>query len=126
MDKDVGIMSESSGPLGGLPPADRSLLVDPPLELAVAEIRFLGRAPALSPEVGLGMRDRLADANFRFAKLEEAQEGRVTIDLGQAGDPSSQVQTVARGWQLIEADDQVQLTVLPEALVVQTGKYERW
>ena len=47
---------DASLPLGNLPVADPSVLVEPPLELAVAEIRFLGAGAPLDTQLGLALK----------------------------------------------------------------------
>ena len=114
------------GPLGSLPPADPAVLVDPPLELAVAEIRFLEAGPVLGAAAGLALRRGLADAGYDLVRMEAMQHGRFEISLQQGAAPESRVQGVATGWQLQDVQGQLQVTAMPEALVVQTSRYERW
>lgn len=112
-------------PLGGLPAADHTLLVEPPLELAVAEIRFLGEQQRLDVRTGLAIRDLLDGAGYHFDRLEPVREGHVAIDLEQGAVPTLRQDHVT-GWQFTDARGQLQLTAMPNALVVQTTKYERW
>ena len=78
--------SEDSRPLAGLPAADRTLLVTPPLELAIAEVRFATATPggAMAPDVGLGVLNRLSELGVEFARIEPLQQNRLTLNL-QAG-----------------------------------------
>ena len=119
-------MSRETSPLDGLPPADRTLLVNAPLETAVAEIKFLGAAAELPPQVGLRLRELLAQRGLKFARLEQSHEQRVTFEMspGSAGAP--QIQQVANGWQLVSGDGKLQVTFMPGALLIQTTSYERW
>ncbi|MBB2923195.1 TIGR04255 family protein [Cellulomonas cellasea] len=119
-------MSDETGPLAGLPPADRTLLVRPPLELAVLEIRFAADSDDVDPDFGLLARERLADLGYDYPRLERAQEARLEIAMQPGSEPMSQVQQVARGWQLHAADGSGHITLLPGAVVVQTTRYERW
>jgi uncharacterized protein (TIGR04255 family) len=119
-------MSQETGPLAGLPPADRTLLVRPPLELAVLEVRFAADSDDVDADLGLLARDRLADLGHDYPRLERAQEGRLEIQMQPGSQPMSQVQQVARGWQLHAADGSGHITVLPGAVVIQTTRYERW
>lgn len=119
-------MSAETGPLGGLPAADRNLLVEPPLELAVAEIRFLGPAIELPSQQAIAIREALTGQGFSFPRLEQAQQTQVSIEMS-AGMPSvPMTQQSAKGWQFFSADNQIQLTVMPDVIVVQTSRYERW
>lgn len=119
-------MSDESRPIAGLPPADRTLLIRAPLELAIAEVRFVSSSDDLPADVGLRIRERLSDLGYRFARLERAQEGRVSIEMHQGAAPASRMEQVATGWQLHSADGRSQVTLMPGAVVLQTNKYERW
>jgi uncharacterized protein (TIGR04255 family) len=120
-------MSSPNQALGGLPSADTMLLERAPLELVVAEIRFVpGMATGLSAEVGLALRERLRELGQDFPRLDVANEGRVSIQVTPGMEPVSQVQQIASGWQLLSADARVQVTVMPSAVVVQSSKYQRW
>jgi uncharacterized protein (TIGR04255 family) len=119
-------MSEETGPLAGLPPADRTLLVRPPLELAVLEVRFVADASDIAVDVALTAQERLADLGHVYARLERAQENRIEIQMQPGAAPVSQVQSIAQGWQLHAADGSGHITLLPGAVVLQTSRYERW
>jgi uncharacterized protein (TIGR04255 family) len=119
-------LSDETGPLAGLPPADRTLLVRPPLALAILEVRFLADSNDVPPELGLRVRERLAELGHPYARLERAQEGRVEIEMQPGVEPRSQVQHVAHGWQLHAADGSGQLTLMPGAVALQTTRYGRW
>ena len=120
--------SEDSRPLAGLPPADRTLLVTPPLELAVAEVRFGTATPsgAMAPDVGLSILNRLSELGVEFARIEPLQQNRLTLNLQAGIAPTPQVETGSNGWILASADGSFQATILPESVVFQTSKYERW
>jgi uncharacterized protein (TIGR04255 family) len=119
-------MSEETGPLAGLPPADRTLLVRPPLELAVLEVRFVAEAADVAADVALAARERLAALGLSYVRQERAQEGRLEIQMQPGAAPVSNVQQGARGWQLHTADGTGHITLLPGAVVLQTSRYERW
>ena len=119
-------MSEETGPLAGLPPADRTLLVRPPLELAVLEVRFVAEAADVSADVALAARERLAALGLSYVRQERAQEGRLEIQMQPGAAPVSHVQQGARGWQLHAGDGTGHITLLPGAVVLQTSRYERW
>lgn len=119
-------MDDETGPLGGLPQADRTLLTAPPLELAVVEVRFLADGTDVPSAVGLALRARLADLGFRFARLEQAKQGCVSIDMGSDTPPASHVEEVALGWQLTTEDQHIHVTLMPASLTVQTTDYLRW
>src|SRR3954470_6198191 len=97
-------LSDETGPLAGLPPADRTLLVRPPLELAMLEVRFAADSDDVDPDLGLLARERRADLGHDYPRLERAEEGRLEIAMQPGSQPMSQVQQVARGWQLHAPD----------------------
>lgn len=112
-------------PLGDLPAADRTLLVKPPLELALVEIRYLPVGDAITAEQMLAIRD-LASSDVQFGRLEEARAERVQVNVTSDGTANTSVQNVMRGWQLLSGDGKLTAQVMPEALVVQNLAYERW
>ena len=121
-----GASAEETHPLAGLPPADRTLLAHPPLELAVAEVRFDPTPSELSAELGLNFRQRLGELGHPFVQLDRAQQGQVMINLPAGGQPVSQIRAVTTGWRLQAAGGHCQVTLLPGMAAVQTSTYERW
>ncbi|MEV6903443.1 TIGR04255 family protein [Amycolatopsis sp. NPDC051372] len=121
-------MGDETRPLAGLPPADRTLLVEPPLELAVVEVRFDSDAPDVESRVAFALREALADVGQDYPRMERAQENRVEIQMNPdaAVEPQARVAQFARGWRLHAADDSSTVTILPSAVVLQTRRYERW
>jgi uncharacterized protein (TIGR04255 family) len=111
-----------------LAPADRTLLVEPPLELAVVEVRFTSDALDVESTVAFALREALAGVGHGYPRMERAQENRVEIhmDPAAAAKPQTRVEQFARGWQLHAADGASTVTVLPGAIVLQTRRYERW
>jgi uncharacterized protein (TIGR04255 family) len=118
---DVNEEGEESRPLAGLPGADRTLLAQAPLELAIVEVRFAG-ARELPNDAGLQMRERLEVAGLHLTHLEPRQTQRVSVTPG--GPPIVEVGT--NGWLLANSDGTIQATLLPEAAVFQTATYHRW
>jgi uncharacterized protein (TIGR04255 family) len=121
-------VGDETSPLAGLPPADRALLVEPPLELAVVEVRFASDASDVESEVALALRETLAGIGQDYPQMERAQENRVEIQMAPDGaiEPQTRVAQFARGWRLHAADDSSTVTILPSAVVLQTRRYERW
>jgi len=119
-------VGDETRPLADLPPADRTLLVEPPLELAVVEIRFATDAPDVDSSVALAMREALAGIGQDYPRMERAQENRVEIQMDDAFGPQARVAQFARGWQLHAADGSSTVTVVAGAVVLQTRRYERW
>ena len=111
-------------PLAGQPGADRTLLARPPLELAIAEIRFAGTKGELPTDAGLRLRDRLQQAGLATSRLEPRQTQRVNFTMAPGVPPSVEVGT--SGWLVANTDASTQVTLLPEAAVFQTAHYHRW
>jgi uncharacterized protein (TIGR04255 family) len=111
-------------PLGGLPPADRTLLAKPPLDVALIEVRFAPVTEAITTEQMLAMRG-FASELVRFDRLEPARSEMVQVNVTPTG-PQTTVQQKSDGWRLVTADGALSATLLPEALVIQTRNYLRW
>lgn len=118
--------SAESGPLAGLPPADRTLLARPPLDLAILEVRFEAAVSAVPVAVAVEMRRLLAEQGRPFAALAPTHENRVEFAVMPGGDAQPQTQEVSQGWQLHATDGSAHLTVMPRAVAIQTTRYERW
>jgi uncharacterized protein (TIGR04255 family) len=119
-------MSEESGPLAGLPPANRKLLVSAPLELAIAEIRFSAATFEITAEIGLRFRERLAELGVPTARIEPMHQQRVSVNVQAGVLPSPQVEAGTQGWLLVSSDNSYQITIMPGSVVFQTAKYHRW
>ncbi len=112
-------------PLGGLPAADRTLLIKPPLELVIAEVRCVPPVTMITDEQALAVQRFVQAAGFVMPQLQPAQEASVEVAVA-AGQPTTATQQVARGWQLTASDPRTHAIVMPGALVIQTAVYERW
>lgn len=84
-------MSDQTRPLAGLPAANRTLLARAPMELAVVEVRFAAPVTDVNPDAGLRIHSRLGELGHPFARLERAQEGRVSIQIQPGAQPESHV-----------------------------------
>ncbi len=114
----------NSGLLGGLPAADRTLLIDPPLEVAIAEVRFGTEKSEISSEEAFLFRAVLEAGGTAFPRMEPALQQQMQFDASSGLPP--QVTTQSRGWQFVSFDSLVQVTLMPQMLTLQTSKYERW
>jgi len=119
-------MVDETGPLAGLPPADRTLLIRPPLEIAIAEVRFAEVASELVAEIGLEFQKKLTTSGLSLVRIEVAQQNQILINMQAGLAPTPQVQAAAKGWQLLSADGRSQVTLMPTAVVFQTSSYLRW
>lgn len=113
-------------PLAGLPPADRTLLARPPLDLAILEVRFEAAVPAVPVAMVVEAQRLLAERGSPYAALVPAHENRVELALSPAGKAQPQTQQLSHGWQLHAADGSAHLTLMPRAMAIQTTHYERW
>jgi len=121
-------MSDDTGPLGDLPPADRTILLKAPMELAIIEVRLLNDGAELAHDTGLRLLEMLASTFPAFTKLDVAQQNSISVDFSPGALPSPQLQAGMRGWQLADERGLAQVTVLPHSVSVQLqGRaYERW
>lgn len=112
-------------PLGGLPTADRTLLIKPPLELVIAEVRFVPSVAMITDEQALAVQRFVQASGFVMPQLQPAQEASVEVAV-VVGQPTTATQQFSRGWQLTASDPRTHAIVMPGALVIQTAVYERW
>ena len=112
-------------PLGGLPPADPTLLGNAPLEVAVVEIRYSAPVGEIAPEAAAALRDDLvANTGVDYPSIQPTVQQQMRIDFGANG--VSQVAAESRGWQIVSADGSGHITFMPDILIVQVNRYERW
>lgn len=116
---------QDEGPLGGLPPADRTLLVSAPLEVAIIEIRFTAEPSDISSSDAMRIRDVLSHASsLSFPRVEQALQQQMQVEFGP--EASAQVRVQSRGWQFTSSSGRTQVTLMPQSLILQTSDYERW
>lgn len=112
-------------PLGGLPSADRTVLRNAPLEVAVFEIRFSAPISEITPDVAATLRDDLvASTDANYPSIEPTVQRQMRIDFG--ADDASKTTEESRGWRIGSADGSGQITLMPDVLIVQVNRYERW
>ncbi|MGV0734356.1 TIGR04255 family protein [Mycolicibacter sinensis] len=112
-------------PLGGLPPADPTLLIQAPLEVAVVEVRFSAAAADISASDAMTVRDALVQGTGKdYPGIQPALQHQVQIDLGSDG--LSRIQQQSKGWQIAAADGAVHVTLMPDVVIMQISAYERW
>lgn len=112
-------------PLGGLPPADPMLLGNAPLDVAVIEIRFTAPTAEIAPQAAAALRDELVEnTGVDYPTIQPTVQQQMRIDLGANG--ASQVAMESRGWQIASADGARHITLMPDILIVQINRYERW
>jgi uncharacterized protein (TIGR04255 family) len=112
-------------PLGGLPPADPTMLVKAPLEVAIIEVRFTASVAEISPTDAASLRDALAEGtNTMFPVIQPAFKQQVQIDFGAQG--ASRVSEQSKGWQIAAENGASIVTLMPDSVIMQIGRYERW
>jgi uncharacterized protein (TIGR04255 family) len=112
-------------PLGGLPPADRTLLPNAPLDVAVVDVRYTA-VEAVPAEIATAIRDALeATTELRFPHIRPTQQQMVQIEFGPDGSALSN-KPGSSGWQIQTVDADRTVTVMADSLVLQTAAYERW
>lgn len=112
-------------PLGNLPSADPTLLGKAPLEVAVFEIRFTAHAGEITPETAAALRDELVEnTGVDYPTIQPTVQQQMRIDFGANG--VSQVAAESRGWQIVSADGAAHITLMPDVLIIQLNRYERW
>lgn len=112
-------------PLGGLPPADPTMLAEAPLEVAIIEVRFTAAVTEVSPTDAAALRDALAEGTGRdFPAIQPAFQQQVQIDFGAQG--MSRVHEQSKGWQISAANGTSHVTLMPDVVIMQISEYERW
>lgn len=112
-------------PLGGLPSADKTVLANAPLEVAIIEVKFTSTAVEVPVEVAARVRDALVEAvGIDFPTLQPAMQRAMQINFNADGASWSGDQTT--GWQVASSDGQYSATLFPGSVVWQVGDYKRW
>lgn len=112
-------------PLGGLPSADKTLLVSAPVEVAICEVRFTTAESGVPVETVERIRDALVNTlDIDLPNIQPATQGTMQINFNAGGASWSGDKT--EGWQTSSADGQHSATVFPSSLIWQVGVYKRW
>jgi uncharacterized protein (TIGR04255 family) len=112
-------------PLGGLPSADKTLLANAPLEVAIIEVKFTSPAAEVAVEVAARIRDSLAEVvTIDFPTIQPATQRAMQINFNAEGASWSGDQVT--GWQVASSDGQHSATIFPGSVVWQVGDYKRW
>jgi uncharacterized protein (TIGR04255 family) len=113
------------GPYGGLAPADKTLLVNAPIEVAIIEVRFSSSMTEISPDDSLSVRDALVAATgIEFPTIQPTSRKQWNVDFGI--EPAVRAEQEVRGWQIVSADARRSVTLFPDSFLLQTNEYERW
>lgn len=124
MNEEISGLSTTEA-LGGFPAADKTLLSNAPLEVAIIEVRFTPTRDSFSATDVTAIRDDLERATgVNFPNIQPAQQKTLQVDLSAQGAAVSEGQ--ADGWQIASASSTSVITLLPESVMLQTTDYERW
>lgn len=118
-------ITTTDGPLGGLPPADKTLLANAPLEVAIIEVRFTSAQAEVRADAAASIRDALAKTmKMDFPDIQPATQSAFQINFSAGGADWSGDET--KGWQIASADGQHSATIFPGSVVWQVVDYARW
>lgn len=103
-----------------LPDADPSRLSEPPLTLAIAQVRHERRFEAALPATGLGIRQALGP---EAGTLSESRQHVMTLMAGP-GTPTAETAEGQTGWQI--ASDAATVSIQHEFFSLETAAYTTW
>lgn len=114
---------------GGLPvttnaiaSGERFILARPTIEVAAAEIRFTSAAGAAEEGLALSLRDSLRTTELAFKVMNPAARQEVAVSMSPVGGQAVQGTSV-KGWVFNDESAQMQVTWLPDVLLVQSSSY---
>lgn len=93
--------------------------------MALVEIRYSAGDTSINADQGLEIQRILVENDIALPRIQPAQKQQIALNIDSAG-PSSQVEIQGQGWQLLAGDGVTAITVMPDSISVQTGRYERW
>lgn len=106
-----------------LPPPDRRPLRRPRLALVVCQARFNASESIHQSDVANALYKRLGGTDGRLPRFSQVQAQRLTVTPGSPEGVTSQEQ---KGWQFASATGDLQLTVFPDSLSVETPDFRKW
>jgi uncharacterized protein (TIGR04255 family) len=113
------------GPFGGLAPADKTLLINPPIEVAIIEVRFSSKRAEISANDALAVRDALASATgVEFPTIQPTSRKQWNVDFGS--EPAVRADQEVRGWQILSTNGRRSVTLMPDSVALQANEYEHW
>ena len=113
------------GPFGGLAPADKTLLADAPIEVAIVEIRFSSKRTEISADDALAVREALSTATgLEFPTIQPTSRKQWNVDFGN--EPAVRADQEVRGWQILSTNGGRSITLMPDSFLLQANEYERW
>ena len=101
---------------------ERFILARPTIEVAAAELRLMSNLLAEEEELALSLRDALRGTGRAFKGMSPAARQEVAVSMSPAGGQAVQGTSV-QGWTFHDEPTQMQVTWLPDVLLVQTSAY---
>jgi len=101
---------------------ERFVLARPAIEVAAAEIRLTSTPGAADEEVALSLRDALRRAGLAFKVMTPAARQEVEVSMSPTGGQAVQGTSV-QGWVFNDEAAQMQVTWLPDVLLIQSSSY---
>lgn len=107
------------------PVGERFTLARPTIEVAAAEIRLTSSLATAEERLALSLREALRFAGLAFSTLAPAARQEVSLSMSPAGGQAVQGTSV-QGWTFDDRPSQLQVTWLPDVLLVQTSSYSHF
>ena len=104
---------------------ERYTIDQPPLELAVFDVRFATEVAVVALQEGFSIRGKLEEITKRSGWSVEAAEMHEFVLKVDVDGPHTQ-ETAAQGVRLTHAEGDVEIAVFGGVLTVQVQKYRRW
>lgn len=101
---------------------ERFILARPTIEVAAAEIRFTSSLGAAAEELALSLRDAIRSTGLAFKVMNPAARQEVAVSMSPTGGQAVQGTSV-QGWVFNDEAAQMQITWLPDLLLVQSSSY---
>lgn len=105
-----------------IPSGERFVLARPTIEVAAAEIRLTSTMGATAEELALSLRDALRSTGLAFKVMNPAARQELAVSMSPVGGQAVQGTSV-QGWVFNDETAQMQVTWLPDVLLVQSGFY---
>ena len=101
---------------------ERFTLARPTIEVAAAEIRMTSGLATTEERLALSLREALRATDLAFSVMGPAARQEVSLSMSPAGGQAVQGTSV-QGWTFNDEHTQLQVTWLPDVLLVQTSSY---
>lgn len=109
-------------PTNAIASGERFILARPTIEVAAAEIRLTSALGAIEEALALSLRDALRGTDLAFKVMTPAARQEVAVSMSPTGGQAVQGTSV-QGWVFSDDAAQMQVTWLPDLLLVQSSSY---